>query len=257
MTIQDRYEIIEAYINGQLTGAELSDFEAKLQSDSDLAAQVLLFKDIDAGLSDKSVLDFQALVHSEGEAFLQKNTSTEAAVKKIGWSRSFLGIAATLLVLVVSTFIYWQINSGKTLSGKALYAQHFDTYTLNQSIRSNDTAEDPTFQIAVEQYRSEDFKAATATFQKLATNAEQDMVLSFCLAYAYLNQKTPQFDLAQAQFQKIIDEGQSIYVHRAKWYLALIYLEKEERSKAETLLKDLANSPNKIGQQAAAVLKDL
>ncbi|MEM8909220.1 MAG: hypothetical protein AAGD05_15345, partial [Bacteroidota bacterium] len=65
------YEKIEAYLNGTLAPAELQQFEAQLQTDPDLAAQLALFQNIDTALKDQSVLNFQKMVQQEGEAFLK------------------------------------------------------------------------------------------------------------------------------------------------------------------------------------------
>ncbi len=257
MIPQDILETIEAYLEGTLTGADRSDFEARLQRDPDLAAQVLLIKDIDRAMSDQVTLDFQKLVQSEGNAFQQKEVSKEKQIKKIGRWRFLTGIAASLLVLVLCTFLFWKMNSAEPPSGNALFAQHFETHTLNPSIRSNEAVETSSFLAAVEQYKAKDFSAAALTFQQLAANDQQDVILSFCLANAYLNQTPPQLSLAQAEFQKVIAEGQSVYVARAKWYLALIYLKNDATSEAVVLLKELAQSSNNLGEQAAAVLKDL
>ena len=257
MSNQEIYEAIEAYLSGNLKGTDLTDFEARLRSDSELAAQVLLFQDMDEALNDRPVLNFQKLVRSEGAAFIEKDQSEKATVRNIDWSRRYLAIAAALLVAVLSITVLWNIRSVPPSSGKELFAQNFETYTLNQSIRSEETTGDSAIQLGIQQYQANDYQAAAATFQELAANADQDMVIAFCLGNAYLNQQAPPLDLAEQQFQKIIREGESIYVPRAKWFMALIFLEKEEIKQAESLLQEVAKSQDNFGEKARALLKEL
>lgn len=255
MLSQDVYETIEAYLAGKLNTTELSDFEAKLQADPDLAREVLLLKEIDLAVGDKSVLQFQELVRKEGEAFKQAQSPRAVPVKRLA-PRRYLAVAATLLLLVATVFLLRQYSDSSP-SGQNLFAQHFETYNLSQSMRSESVAEEALFQTAIEQYQNENFSAASSSFQQLANNSPDDMVLAFCLANAYLNQSPPALDPAAAQFQKIIADGQSIYVLRSQWYLALIRLEQGDRAAAKKLLQALAQAPDNLGQKASSLLKDL
>ncbi len=224
--MQEIYETIEAYLNGTLTGDALTEFEQRLKSEPDLAAQVQLFQNMDDALNDQPALDFQKIVQMEGAAFLQKAAAPPAKVRRIGWSRKQWAIAATLLFLVVSAALFWKMQSTDISSGDELFAQHFETYTLNEGLRGEED-ENVDFKKGIQQYRLKNYGLAAETFNTLAENAPQDMVLAFCLANAYLNQSPPQTDLAQQQFQKIIADGSSIYTPTAKWYMALTLLKKE------------------------------
>ncbi len=260
MSTQDLYEKIEAYLSDSLSASERLDFEAKLQADPALAAEVELMKEMDIAISDKPILDFQKLVQSEGEAFQKKHKAKEAPIKQIAKrnSRFYIGIAASLLFVIASIFFLWNNQSSSQLSGKELFAQHFDTYDLNQNLRGSDSVDETAFEASIQQYQNKDYNAATTSFQQQVASAPNDMVLSFCLANAALNQNPPAVKLAEDQFRKIITNGESIYVLRSKWYLSLILLEKEKTAEAKTLLKELEQSPdNNLAQKAKAVLRDL
>ena len=257
MSNQETFEQIEAYLNGALTGVELADFETRLKSDQQLADQVLLFQEIDQAVGDQSALHFQQLVKSEGDDFLAKQNTQKNTPKSISLPRRYLAIAATLLVLVVSLLLYWNINTSAFISGKALYAQNFETYNLHKNLRSESTTDNAVFKLAIEQYQARDFNAASTSFQQLATDAPEDQVLAFCLGNAFLNQQPPKLDLAKAQFQKIIDDGESIYVIRAKWFNALILIESEQFKLAESLLEEVATTQDNLGQKAKSLLQKI
>ncbi|MEM8907593.1 MAG: hypothetical protein AAGD05_07085 [Bacteroidota bacterium] len=161
-----------------------------------------------------------------------------------------------MLLLLASAVLLYLLPPAEPLSGEALFAQHFTPYSLNQSIRSN-AATDSLLTQAYQQYQNQAYTDAAQTFERLRESQPDNVLFSFCLAHAYLNQQAPKLDLAQSQFQKVIDQQQSIYVPRAKWYLALLFLKKEEKANARPLLEDLAKSTDQYGSRAQALLQQL
>lgn len=260
MSNQFQYEKIESYLNGTLSGSELADFEQQIKSNQDLAAQVALFEEMDMALSDETALDFQKMVQAEDEAFFEENEQEKPPekpiIRQLNSSRKLWMIAASFLVFVFSVFILWQFQSNEPTSNKELFAQYYETYSLNENLRGNNT--NPTnFQKGVQQYQAKDFDSAAQTFESLLVVNKQDMSLTFCLANAYMNQNPPQFNLAEQQFQKIISNNSSIYVPKSKWYKALILLQKEKSEDVKTLLKEVSGSGDKFGKKAKELLENL
>ncbi len=259
MSSQSIYEKIEAYLEGKLTEEERKAFEAQLASDPKLAEKVSLYKNIDQVIEDQSTLDFQKLVQEQGTIFLQneqKETAGEQSPIRFLSRRSLL-IAASLLILVISiVLIYQNVNNQDKLSGPELYAHNFDTYNLNQSLRSQ-VSRLTDFQNGIKAYQSQDYDLAVNIFEDLAQNDSDDIVLAYCLAQAYLNQQPAQFAKAKASLRKIIVEGGSIYVPKAKWYLALIHLQEEALVEAKNLLEEVAQSDDQFGAKAKQVLGQL
>ncbi len=258
MSNQPIYEKIKAYLDGELTGAELEAFEKELLSNPELAEDVELYQTIDMVLEDEATLNFQKIVQAEDEAFFEENTAklVEQPIRKIGGFNRQWMIAASFLFLIVSAILLWQLQTNAPQSNQELFAQYADTYPLNEDLRSSDSTVSD-FEKGIQEYQSKDFDAATQTFEVLVAKNEQDMSLLFCLANAYFNQNPPQLDLAAQQFQKIITKDSSIYVPKAKWYLALIALEKEDLVQAKTLLKEVEQSGDKFGKIAERLLKEL
>ncbi|MGB0931869.1 MAG: tetratricopeptide repeat protein [Chitinophagales bacterium] len=264
MENQPKYEKIEDYLNGRLSGSALIDFEEQIKSDKELAAQVLLFKEMDMALSDESALAFQKMVQEEGEAFFAENAldntkekaEREPIIRQLSPPRRRWMIAASFLVFILSTLLLWQYQSNNPTSNEDLFAQHYEIYSLNEDLRGNDSTATQ-FETGIQQYQAKDFDVTAQIFEALVAANERDMNLIFCLAHAYLNQNPPQFDLAQRQFQKIITNDSSIYTPKAKWYAALILIQKGEVIEAKSLLKDVTESGDKFGQKAKDLLKEL
>lgn len=262
MSKEEIYEAIEDYLNGTLVGNDLKNFEARLQSDTELVAQVELFREMDDAIGDKEVLNFQEMVQAEGVVFLENSspeekTQTPNIAKRINLARRYFLVAASILFLITSALIYWNMQSGAMPTGSELFAQYHEVYDLNQNVRGIDASTDPKFQSGLQQYQAKNYSAAANIFQELATSNETDMVLAFSLGSAYLNQQTPNLNLASQQFEKIMTDGQSIYVPRAKWYQAMIHLKEENLEKAKPLLEDLAKSKDSFGEKASKILEKI
>ncbi len=262
MANQPKYEKIEAYLNGTLPPTEYEVFEQEIQSNPKLAEQVQLFREIDKALEDEGALNFQKVVQAEEEAFLkefEKEVSEEENSKPLrkigGFNRQWM-MAASFLIFLFSAFLLWQFQPSESSSNEELFAQYVETYPLNEDVRGNDSTA-TNFEIGIQQYQAKDFDAAVQTFESLAATNGKDMSLAFSLGNAYLNQTPPQFILAEQQFRKIITNDSSIYVSKAKWYVALILLQKGELTEAKNLLKDVTESGDKYGRKAEELLKEL
>ncbi len=247
MLDQKLHETIEAYLNGDLKGADLSDFETRLQSDQELAFQVSMFRDIDSAVNDKPVLNFQKLVEEQGNIFFQENDQEKTIVKKINW-RNYLIAAATFILFAAAIFII-KNQSSSHLSGQDLFAQHFESYELNESLRSSN--EDVNiFDEGVNKYRAKAYNESTDIFLQLVNNDSTDMTATFCLAQSSLNQVPQNFTLAKVQLEKIISDGRSIYVPASKWYLALILLKQEDLDSTHQLLLELKTEEGNYAKKA-------
>lgn len=62
MTKQEKYESIEAYLAGKLTGEEKADFEKKLSQDNDLAMEVNLHKRVQSEIGDATKRELRGIL---------------------------------------------------------------------------------------------------------------------------------------------------------------------------------------------------
>lgn len=264
MLSKNTYENIDAYLNGTLTATDLEAFKKKLQNNPNLAVEVELVRRIDDTLSDSSSLEVHQVVEVVVDDFLTElakeekgaiETVDSSPIHKIGGGLQRWAVAASFLFLAIIAVVMWQLQSPTAPSNQELFAQNFSTYPLDEDVRSSTTATD--FEKGIKQYQTRDFKAATQTFQSLIAVEENDMVLAFCLANAYLNQSPPQKKLATEQFQRIVTDGESVYVPKAQWYLALMALEAKKQENAKTLLEEVQVSGDEFAEKAEKLLKKL
>ncbi|MCB0844854.1 MAG: tetratricopeptide repeat protein, partial [Bacteroidetes bacterium] len=225
MSAQDKYEKIEGYLNKTLSEEDMKAFEREMQADSALAEEVRLFADIDKAIIDTPALNFQRMVKEQGELFLKEEKHEEATIRTMNIKPYQWAIAAAVVLLIVSTVLLLNRKTPEQLSGKELFAQNIEPYSLDGELRGqgNDSTEKAK---AIKHYQNKEFDQAAGLFQQLADENPQDMESIFYLANAYLNQK--EFDKAQKEFEKIIKDNESLLVEDSRWYLALIFLHQEQ-----------------------------
>lgn len=253
-------EQIDAYLSGEDTPEGQRDFQRAVAADPQLANEVTLWRNIDEAIGNESTVDFQQKVADAGKHYLAEAGGPQAKVRRLGVSRRLLSIAAAVLVLVASSVLIWQLNQDGTANGQELYAANFTPYQIvPETVRSTEELLLSSSSLAkgLLEYQEKNFTAAAATFESMLPKYEDSMNLVFPLANAYLNQQPAQASLAAEQFQRVIDNGQSVYVPRAQWYLALIRIQQEDFSAAKALLEDVKRYGGETGKRAEALLKSL
>lgn len=252
-------EQIDAYLSGDNTPEERRGFEQATAADPQLAGEVTLWQNVDEALGDEPTLDFQQTVAKVGKDYLAAMGSSQAKVRRLGVSRRLLSIAAAVLVLVASSVLIWQLSQGSPVNGQELYAANFTPYEITpEAVRSTDLPPPPSgLTKGLIEYQDKQYAAAATTFESLLPAYKDSMNLVFTLANAYLNQQPARVSLAATQLQRVIADGQSTYVPRAQWYLALIRVKEGDLPAAKALLEDVISYGGETGKQAEALLKSL
>lgn len=97
MTEQGRYdEWVDRYVRDELSEEEVADFEERLMTDSDLQSQL------------EAVLVMKEALKLESESQTESAKDAVASPWRNQWSP--LAIAASVLLAVVSTTLYWRSN---------------------------------------------------------------------------------------------------------------------------------------------------
>ena len=228
MSNQNTYEQIESYLNGELQGDDLRKFEQQLIINKSLSDQVSLFKEMNTVLSDREALDIQNIIQEEGINYATQKKSPK--ILSLNFSKVIA--SAALLILLFAALFIWKNQLFTGNSDKELFAKYFETYSINESVRSSEIGQER-MTLAISEYQKGNFEEAVLQLQNLTNEAPQDMRLKFYLAQAFLNLDSKNKAAAKNIFEVIIEDGKSIYVPASKWYLALILLDNGDRSTAK------------------------
>jgi hypothetical protein len=254
MSSQNTNKNINDHLDGALSESEEAAFQESIVKTPGLAEELQLWQDIDEATSDEATLDFQRKIAEAGASY---QAGSVAKVRSLGGIRRYLAIAASVLILVsAGLFVYQQMGSHER-SGSELYASHYTSYDLSQIRKAGTDPSSDAFAQGVALYSAGDFEEAATLFAPLTETGTNKMKATFALAHAYLNQTPPKTMEAEAQLQTIITDENSSYVTSAKWYLALIHLQRDEIASAKPLLEAVQQSGGKLGKAAAEILTEL
>ena len=219
-------EKIIQYLDGELTGSELAEFEKLVAADNAVRDELDNLDLAREAVQSYGLRQQVAGMHQEMMEELRSGR-TEAPVRKMyPVVRLTLRIAAGLFIAFLSFGIYQYA----TVSSSNLYNDNNQPYKLSVARGESKVSE------LEKDYISGDYKAAVAAFEKLGRPTLKDYLLG---GQAYM--QTLQAPKAIAAFDQIIADNSTgnIYKDDAEYYLAESYLENNEPLKAKPLFEKI------------------
>lgn len=229
--MEDLYTTIEKFINGELYGQELDEFEKKLQSDPSLAEEVKLFKQAKESLSDhfthqeeESALN-ASLSEISPAYFKEKNKQATIIplIKKYGLATA--GIAAAVAILIIFN---------------PLQASLYDRFAEfpTAAFIEQGGSEEAELVPAQQAFNREDYEVARELFQQYLgqENNKDDVEIQLYLGLCHL--ALEDFTSATEVFQSI-HSGSSTYKNEGTWYLAMTFIRQKEWRKCRELLEQI------------------
>lgn len=250
---QQTYELIEQYLQGELKGEALANFEQQMQVDEELREEVQAQREVHELLGDTELaaLDEKlTAIRGEFEAAEIKTDKPEAVkeVKLNPYRRLWL-VAAAVLTLAIA---YLGFFREQNLTGPELFTAYYEPYPADVISRAN--PEDVTIvEKAILLYAEENY--AEAEFL-LGVILDPDTRVYFYHGLCLLNQGEDEPALEKLTMAAIDDN--SVYQMPAKWYAALLLLRLDKPDEARELLTLISQSASgKYQNLADELLEDL
>ncbi len=243
------YEMIQQYLNGELTAGEAAAFEAEMNNDPALAKEVQLYRSIDNEMTEQQQ---QGKKEGELKATLQNLTGEFFAVprpkvisiKKYGW---YAAAAAAVII----AFVWFNGSSSENFDNKKLYAY----YTKNgPELSSGQRGDNDTLlERGIRYFNNKEYQQAFGILQPLVSKQRDDIQLYLALGYCYM--QTGNDEEALSIFNKVI-AGSSVYQDQAYWYKALLLLKQNKIAECYTVLGYLSATADDH-QQAEELMKKI
>jgi tetratricopeptide (TPR) repeat protein len=257
----EKYERIEAYLSGRLSGKELEVFESEMNADPELAEEVALQQGVFEALKDKQTLAFRKTL----EAIRDKRAMSISAVRKkpISLGRIF-SIAATVLVLITAGIWLWNTNPFSTASPFELSVNNFEApenlNALNNQKKSSfrgKKAGEGELELWSEiesLYQSGQFQEGYEKLAGVPNEIYEDYASEINYQMGVLAFRLDKPEQAVKHFEKV-EVG---YADSKRWYKALALLRIEgQLPQAKATLEEIINSNSPKKDQAAKILKRL
>lgn len=253
---------INQYINGELTGKALQEFEQLLENNLELAKEIALHKKIDQTLiskkSNKNKEELNELFQQFGEKYITNTTENETETKVIELnqdnplpgektSKSLLRWLVPVVGIAAAALLIFFIGFGEA-DPRQLAHQYFEPaivdFTSRSGIANNLTR-------AQQAYDNKTYQKALNIFSEYPDNNDALMAKGNC---EFLLDKP---EKAIATFKQLSDR--KIDVHQkamAKWYLALSFLKFENVNEAKNSLQLIPKDSNYY-KDAQTILKKM
>ena len=236
--MKDHTDLIEAYLNNELLGEDLLNFENRLKKEPDLAKELDLHKQIRGFVKENEVQNLKNQVKGwlkddeadKKEIFISQKTKTSFSINL------FAKIAAGLAIVAGLSWYFFTNNTIDKPENQFL--SELTSQNPSQLQGVDDRA------VWTQAYREKNHKKTIAILEKKQNKtAEENYYLGLSLS------ADNQFEKAIAQFsQKQVLE--SVYAEKAEWAKALIYLKLYKKIEAKQLLKKIENSESEFRDKA-------
>ena len=218
ITEDNKYELIDNYISGQMDVEDVSIFESFIQKDEDLHAEVNLVRELN---------DFQQFSVQEAELKTTLNNIRNKPQPKGNVIKFliFFVLAATILFLFLKT-----LNQGSVTEsyGPIAMAEPLEIIT-----KSDNNFKD--LRVMQDLYNSQEYKSAYPYILSYLQSNPGD--LDVILAKGISLMEMEKFSDAHDVYSQI--ESLNPRVKKYKWYMAINYMKEGQNDKAKSLLSEI------------------
>ena len=242
------YDMINRYLDGEMSAGELKAFELQMQQDADLQNEVELTRDVLSTLKIKlhPGENEKALQHSLTEMnaeYFSKKTE-QAKIIPLSRRRWMTAVAAVfVLALLLTVWHPWKKEE--------LYQQY--AAIQMPAIAERGATTDSLLKSAVENFNNKKFAEAIPGFETVLKDSADNSFVQYYYAIALL--QNGNIEKARVQLTALYNGG-SIFRNDAAFYIALSYL----KEKNKTVCKDWLNkipADNATWFKAQELLKKL
>lgn len=236
--MDNQIEKIQDYIDGQLTGNELLEFEAQLVVDNDLRNLLALQKEVYIILNKRVVhkeIELRATISASSNNFRYDKNAKVINLKMI------TSMVAVVCFLIIGSFFFF--NKTNDL---------YDLPLMNLGIVKGQE-ENISHEKAVKAFNNKDYKGARTHLESLLLIVPHQIQYEYFLGLTYAGED--RWVLASEKLASIA-KGESIFADLAKYYLAVSYFKSGENVKAKVLLKELGDK-NELGMRAQKLLETI
>lgn len=223
MLTDDEKQLIEKYLDGDITQEEMKEFEQKLQSSREFDDELRLQEMVKSAITASA----KAKLKKELRTLLQK-TRTEKVRKPV--PRRVYWIAASIVAIFSVTLVFTQMNQPE----ERLFKEFYSPYPITPSTRGDDLS---LYINALVLYNEGSFQKALPLFEEIIGAHPEDFSAQVILGNCHLN--LGDVETAKEVFQQVRKNGTGQSKSEATWYMALILLKEEKNEEAIKLLDSL------------------
>lgn len=227
----EKYDRIERFLAGSLTGIELVAFETAMREDPALREEVALHREAMEALGEGSVHAFRVLLREVDAGWEKPEQQKKGRILPLNL-RWIAGVAAALLLLISAYFLFRpQPTSAE------LFAVFFEPYPMVLSERgaTGDETDEALLNEAMAAYSAERYGEAAAAFGQLAVRFPGLPAYRYYAGVSALSAGDP--EAAVAVLEPLADEPGHFFREQSRWYLGMAHLRLGDLTAARSYLE--------------------
>jgi TolA-binding protein len=244
MNQQDNIDLIEQYLNNELSESERNELEALLETDEVLA------NEFDRRQSAHQMIDF---LISENLRSQLKNMEAEEhkVVSLVSRSRRMYALAIAASVVILIGAFFFLIPSGQNLSGQQLAMEYYESpaFTLRSS---DDQLVEANLSAGIQALNSQNYDEAIQVLEEISSENDYYIMARYYLGHA--NFLTNNYTEAGNNFSEVVNSGDIRFLENAEWYELLSCL--GQNTTCENLLDRILSNENHLHLSKALAIKN-
>ena len=245
---RDRHTI-QKFLDHDLSDKEMKRFEADLEANPTLEADLNLYKEVDEALADTEVLGFRDQLND-----LRRDSRSGATKKvQVRFSRPWHYAATAAIALILAIGLASILD--RPLSNKDLLKKYYKPYEVALINRSNDAQLDLMLRHAQQLYVQGEFSEAVVYFEMVLEEKPDQVATNLYTGISYF--ELEQYQDAGKSLGKVITHHDNLYVEQADWYLGFCFLATEENNRARRQFARIATSNSFYRKDAEKILRKL
>jgi len=225
---------IERYITEKMSNEESKDFEARLESDSDLAEEYKSSLLAHQLIKEAGRLEMKNDLESFDNEMARRTTDKKVIPL---WVKRSIPIAA-LLVIFFGVYQFTILN--RSMSTAEVFDEYYEVYSDPSIVRNSDNGSQNNWEQASTYYHQRNFKEAIVYFER-SKKEVPSYLADFYLGVSLLSQDVQNNERAIARFDEVLKVDND-YHQQALWFKGLALLKSKRSNEALEIFKNLAET---------------
>ena len=220
------HDMINRYVDGELTQEELKIFEEQMSQDAKLKSEVALYKEVNESLKENLFMDHEALALRDTiEEMRDEYFKPKAKVISFNEIRFWVASAAAIILVVMLVWAPWRQD---------LFKQYASADMPAVAERGNET--DSLLKKATVDFNDKNFSGSIPIFETILKADSANSYVHFYYAIALLQSD----DLERSRNELLqLYNGTSLFKYDAAFYMALSYLKEKDKDHCKEWLNKI------------------
>jgi hypothetical protein len=246
MNKEERTILIEKYLDGELQGENLRDFESQLQNDKEFAQDYFLQKEIRNALSDWEIIDLREKLDK-----IQKNFKKEKQRAIIKKPIFLYSACAFIALIIISSVLFFNDN----YTNDDLYEKYYTHYDAGIQTRGSEKKSTDIYIQALKAYDNYQYVKAINLFNQMSDTSQSYYAKEYFTGLSYMELKN--YNEAIKHFNFISNNKQNALYENVNWYLGLSYLKLKQNILAIEQFRKLVRDNSFYKKQSLDILDKL